>query len=198
VALQLAVLAHRDQDRRGRDLPVIAHIIEVVGLLVNAGVSDRVILCAATLHDAVEDAATPADANKMRGDILDLLSAEVLELVDKLTKPVGKSSQDRHDFMMEHIKTDWKVALIKLADRTSNIANFHQTEWKEPKKDSYLSEAEQILSEAMYTCMTKIPKDSPNLPAASFLASNLAHEIKRQGEFLARAVSLRRSVAPGK
>lgn len=56
-ALNFAAVRHQRQRRKGRGgAPYVNHLIEVTLLLVEHGVTDEDTLCAAVLHDTVEDA----------------------------------------------------------------------------------------------------------------------------------------------
>jgi (p)ppGpp synthase/HD superfamily hydrolase len=195
-ALSLALQFHAGQDRRGRSLPVIAHIIEVVGLLINAGVDDPGILASAALHDSIEDASAK-EAEAVAQTIQEQLGPEVLQLVTRLTKPHGASKETRHEFMIHMIRDHWQVALIKLADRTSNIANFHVTEWKEPNKRKYLEEAQTILR-ATEDSLCKAGNDIPlgDLEAMLILRGTLDGAIKEQMVLLEQAEKRVETPAP--
>jgi (p)ppGpp synthase/HD superfamily hydrolase len=54
-AFNFAAFKHRNQRRKYGDLPYINHPVEVTDFLSQAGVTDINILCAAVLHDTVED-----------------------------------------------------------------------------------------------------------------------------------------------
>jgi len=53
-AVKLAVWLHRDQVRKGTDVPYISHLLRVAGMVLEFG-SDEDTAIAAVLHDAVED-----------------------------------------------------------------------------------------------------------------------------------------------
>lgn len=57
-ALQFASRKHVAQRRKNGDIPYINHPIEVANILTQAGVEDYDVLCAAILHDTVEDTDT--------------------------------------------------------------------------------------------------------------------------------------------
>src|SRR5436305_15191466 len=63
-ALAFAAHKHRDQRRKDAEAsPYINHPIALADALVNeGGLTDFEVLCAALLHDTVEDTATPPDA----------------------------------------------------------------------------------------------------------------------------------------
>ena len=57
-ALQFASRKHQAQRRKNGDIPYINHPIEVANILSQAGIEDYNVLCAAILHDTVEDTET--------------------------------------------------------------------------------------------------------------------------------------------
>lgn len=57
-ALQFASRKHASQRRKNGDIPYINHPIEVANILAQAGITDYNVLCAALLHDTIEDTET--------------------------------------------------------------------------------------------------------------------------------------------
>ena len=53
-ALVYAARLHRDQPRKGKDIPYLGHLLGVASLVLEAG-GDEEMAIAALLHDAVED-----------------------------------------------------------------------------------------------------------------------------------------------
>ena len=119
-AFVFACQRHADQRRRtGEDF--ITHPVEVAkicaGLRLDTGT-----LCAALLHDTVED--TSASLDQVR----DLFGDSVGQLVDGVTKLTGITFQSRDESQAENYRkmmvamaTDLRVILIKLADRLHNM-----------------------------------------------------------------------------
>src|ERR1051326_7161673 len=97
-ALTFAARKHRDQRRKyARASPYINHPIALADVLVNeAGVTDVEVLCAALLHDTIEDTeTTPGELDREFGrDIADI----VAELTDNkmLRKRTRKRMQIAH------------------------------------------------------------------------------------------------------
>jgi GTP pyrophosphokinase len=119
-AFVYACLHHADQRRRsGEDF-----IIHPVGVAkICAGMRlDTETLCAALLHDTVED--TSASLEEVQG----AFGEEVAGLVDGVTKLTGLTFQSRDEAQAENYRkmmvamaSDIRVILIKLADRLHNM-----------------------------------------------------------------------------
>jgi guanosine-3',5'-bis(diphosphate) 3'-pyrophosphohydrolase len=85
-------------------------------LLEEARVADAASICAAVLHDAVEDSA----GRVTRADIETQVGPEVAELVAVLTKPAG-GNPDLKDYYAGLRRASPAARLIKLADRLDNV-----------------------------------------------------------------------------
>jgi len=117
-AYRVASYYHRDQKRRSGD-PYITHPLAVAQILAELGMSGAT-LCAALLHDLVEDTEYSLDA--LRADFGD----EVADLVDGVTKldkvKYGDATQaETVRKMVVAMARDIRVLLIKLADRLHNM-----------------------------------------------------------------------------
>ncbi|HCB99737.1 MAG TPA: (p)ppGpp synthetase [Ruminococcaceae bacterium] len=119
-AYELAREAHGEQMRRSGD-PYIIHPVAVAQILIKLGL-DTDSLCAALLHDVVEDTDVPLEEIRKR------FGSDVALLVDGVTK-VGKVAHySREEQQAESIRKmllamakDIRVILIKLADRLHNM-----------------------------------------------------------------------------
>ncbi len=119
-AFTFACARHADQTRRsGEDF--ITHPVEVAKICAGLRL-DTETLCAALLHDTVED--TTASLEEVQG----LFGENVAALVDGVTKLTGITFQSRDEKQAENYRkmmvamaTDVRVILIKLADRLHNM-----------------------------------------------------------------------------
>jgi GTP pyrophosphokinase len=105
---------HLGQSRKSGD-PYITHPLAVATILAELGMTETT-LCAALLHDTVED--TPYTLEQVRADF----GEEVAQLVDGVTKldkvKYGDSAQaETIRKMIVAMSRDIRVLLIKLADR---------------------------------------------------------------------------------
>ncbi len=119
-AFVFAEQAHRPQRRKNGD-PYIGHPVAVARILTSMRM-DVASICAALLHDTVED----TDATYE--DLATIFSEEIADLVDgvtKLSKIRFRSKEERQaeNFrkMLIAMSRDIRVILVKLADRTHNM-----------------------------------------------------------------------------
>ncbi len=119
-AFAFACERHADQRRKsGEDF--ITHPVEVAKVCAGLRL-DTETLCAALLHDTVED--TSASLDEVREQFGDTI-AQLVDGVTKLTE-ITFQSRDEHQAenyrkMMVAMATDVRVILIKLADRLHNM-----------------------------------------------------------------------------
>src|SRR5687768_1737799 len=93
-ALQFAAHAHRTQKRKGADqTPYINHLIDVVTILMENGVTDETLLVAAALHDTIED--QPVTYQEIEAKFGKAVADVVAEVTDDKTleKAVRKQLQ---------------------------------------------------------------------------------------------------------
>ena len=120
-AYRFAAEYHRDQRRRSGE-PYINHPVEVALILAHDLRMDEDTICAALLHDTVED--TPATKDQ----VAELFGPTVADLVDGVTKltSIQVSSMDAKQAwnlrkMFLAMSRDIRVVIIKLADRLHNM-----------------------------------------------------------------------------
>ncbi|MGI8632475.1 MAG: HD domain-containing protein, partial [Solirubrobacterales bacterium] len=111
---------HRSQKRQSGEL-FITHPVQVASICAGLRL-DTAAVCAALLHDTVED--TPASL----GEVNETFGDEIAQLVDGVTKLTGISFQSRDEKQAENYRkmmvamaSDVRVILIKLADRLHNM-----------------------------------------------------------------------------
>ncbi|NDJ36219.1 MAG: bifunctional (p)ppGpp synthetase/guanosine-3',5'-bis(diphosphate) 3'-pyrophosphohydrolase [Chloroflexi bacterium] len=126
-AYELAQSAHDGQKRKsGEDYFV--HCYEVARIIINLGL-DHEVVCAALLHDVVED--TPFTLEELRAEFGDTI-ANLVAGVTKIDQvplntdnvPAGKPRDREAQFLRKTllaINDDVRVILIKLADRLHNM-----------------------------------------------------------------------------
>ncbi len=128
-AWQLAVQRHEGQFRDGvPPLPYATHVAEVIGNLRFVGrVEDEAMLCAAALHDLLEETETYSD------ELLPLFGERVTKLVLELTRSEPTAEQLdgldpdavaklRSEMLLADVRNmSAEAQAIKLADRLSNL-----------------------------------------------------------------------------
>jgi len=117
-AYDSAAYWHRDQKRRSGD-PYITHPLAVSTILAELGMNTETI-CAALLHDTVED--TAYTLTELRSDF----GEDIATLVDGVTKldkvKYGESAEaETVRKMVVAMSRDIRVLVIKLADRLHNM-----------------------------------------------------------------------------
>ncbi|HKI67390.1 MAG TPA: bifunctional (p)ppGpp synthetase/guanosine-3',5'-bis(diphosphate) 3'-pyrophosphohydrolase [Solirubrobacterales bacterium] len=119
-AFEFACDHHADQRRHSGD-EFITHPVGVAQICAGMRL-DTETLCAALLHDTVED--TSASLEEIRTEF----GEEVAQLVDGVTKLTGMTFESRDERQAENYRkmmvamaTDVRVILIKLADRLHNM-----------------------------------------------------------------------------
>ena len=119
-AFELANSSHRGQKRLTGE-PYITHPLAVAGILANLHLDGQTI-CAALLHDVIEDTPTVKD------EILERFGRDVAELVDGVSKLDKIKFNSRKEAQAESFRKmllamvrDLRVIMVKLADRTHNM-----------------------------------------------------------------------------
>ncbi len=145
-AVAFAAEKHRNQRRKDADAsPYINHPIALANVLANeAGVSDSTVLCAAILHDTIEDTETTED--ELTTAFGSRVASVVVEVTDDkaLEKHVRKQRQIEH---APHISTEAK--LVKLADKICNLRDIlasPPTSWSAERKQAYFDWAEKVVA----------------------------------------------------
>lgn len=144
-AAEFAADRHRNQRRKDADAsPYINHPISLANVLANEGaVTDPVVLCAALLHDTIEDTNTTAE--ELTAAFGQSITDVVLEVTDdkKLDKAVRKQLQ------IEHARHASKQAkLVKLADKICNLRDIAATppaDWSTERKAEYFDWARSVI-----------------------------------------------------
>ena len=119
-ALILAARAHRDQVRKGTDIPYVAHVLHVSLILIRHGFGEDLAI-AGLLHDVVEDCDVSLDS------LRDQFGADVARLVEAVseTKAVDGVElpwEQRKAEKLAHLHAGGPdVAALKAADAIHNV-----------------------------------------------------------------------------
>jgi GTP pyrophosphokinase len=135
-AVAFAVRFHGDQ-KRPTGAPYVEHLLEALEVLVRgAGVSDPDVLCAAVLHDVVED--TPCTI----ADVRVAFGGQVADMVAWVTKPEATGGANKRAVKEAYLKNlanaPDDAILVKLADRASNVQTLRRLPL--PKQREYYAQ----------------------------------------------------------
>jgi guanosine-3',5'-bis(diphosphate) 3'-pyrophosphohydrolase len=145
-AVAFAAEKHRKQRRKDHEAsPYINHPIALADMLANeGGVNEPAVLCAAVLHDTIEDTeTTAAELDALFGS---KVASIVLEVTDdkSLEKHVRKQRQIEHT---PHISPEAK--LVKLADKICNLRDLlaaPPSDWSAERKQTYFDWSAQVVA----------------------------------------------------
>jgi guanosine-3',5'-bis(diphosphate) 3'-pyrophosphohydrolase len=143
-AVAFAADKHRNQRRKDAEAsPYINHPIALASVLKREGVDDVAVLCAALLHDTIEDTNTTADELRVRfGEII---TSVVLEVTDD--KNLEKSERKRLQVAHAHALSG-RAKLVKLADKICNVYDMvaaPPAKWSPERKREYLDWAKDVV-----------------------------------------------------
>lgn len=148
-ALQMAEKAHRGTNRKAGDAPYVLHVVAVSQLLAAARADDD-LLCAAYLHDAVEDTGITLI------EIEDEFGGRVARLVAGVTKPKtdaagNKLSSDERSALTEQTMSvaEIDVVALKSADLIANLSDLiidHHIYGEDHWQEIFGAKAERKLS----------------------------------------------------
>lgn len=136
-ALSFAAVRHKDQRRKdGAASPYINHPIALANILCNEGqVSDIAVICAALLHDTLEDTDTSAD------ELQALFGREIRDIVMEVTDDKSLPKAERKRLQVAHAATiSQRAKLVKLADKISNlrdVADCPPPHWSLQRRQEY-------------------------------------------------------------
>lgn len=143
----LAFAAHKHRDQRRKDSgasPYINHPIALANILCNeAGINDVDVLCAALLHDTVEDTDTSVD------ELLRQFGPTVARIVMDVTDDKTRPKAERKQAQIEHAADACAQAkLVKLADKIANLRDIVDQPpagWPLSRKQDYFDWAKSVV-----------------------------------------------------
>ena len=145
-AVAFAASKHRNQRRKdAAPSPYINHPIAVANVLANeGGIDDATVLCAAVLHDTIEDTETTEE--ELTAIFGPEVTSVVLDVTDdkSLEKHVRKQRQIEH---APHISNEAK--LVKLADKICNLRDILESppaNWSPERKKEYFDWAAKVVA----------------------------------------------------
>jgi guanosine-3',5'-bis(diphosphate) 3'-pyrophosphohydrolase len=146
-ALSFAAARHKDQRRKdGEASPYINHPIALADILCNEGrVTDIEVICAALLHDTLEDTDTSAD------ELQALFGKQVRDIVVEVTDDKSLPKAERKRLQIEHAACLSEPArLVKLADKISNlrdVADCPPPDWSLQRRQAYFDWGRDVVDQ---------------------------------------------------
>lgn len=124
-AVRFALSRHRLQARKGTEIPYMAHLLQVTGIVLEAGGTEEQAV-AALLHDCLEDARRE-DVPMLRSAIRSRFGERVLDIVEALTDSEGEPKppwKERKQRYLSHLgrERDPAVLLVACADKLHNAS----------------------------------------------------------------------------
>ena len=144
-ALAFAAHKHRDQRRKDAEAsPYINHPIALADVLVNeGGVTDEEVLCAALLHDTVEDTDTTPQ------ELAEAFGPRIARIVAEVTDDQELPKAERKRLQVEHAATISREAkLVKLADKICNVRDIvtrPPAKWDLQRRREYFEWAKEVV-----------------------------------------------------
>jgi HD domain len=196
-ALALASRLHVS-DRRQRE-PYVNHLLRVaIRIISHYGVGDADVVCAALLHDAVEDHAAGLAPGRGQPEALNVLARQfgdrVAALVASVTNPPHEAGLDRYEQYRKHVATSLQASpwarVIKVSDFTDNgVGLMHTTG---PKLESLA---------AKYSPIVPVLRDlisRPDTPLSDEVKQHILDQLGRAADRFAaiRPEDRRTDVAP--
>jgi len=144
-AANFAAQRHAGQRRKGKSQePYVNHLLEVAGLLADAGESDLSLLIAALLHDTVEDVGVT------RQEIEAAFGADVAGLVLEVTDDKSLDKAERKRLQVEHAPhRSPRARMLKIADKISNLRSLVSSpppDWSRQRKAEYFDWAARVVA----------------------------------------------------
>ena len=145
-AAAFAADKHKNQRRKDVEAsPYINHPIALANVLANeGGIANKDVLCAAILHDTIEDTETTEE--ELKQVFGNKITSIVLEVTDdkSLPKDVRKQNQVDH---APHISIEAKM--VKLADKICNLRDILSSppaDWSLERKQAYFKWAADVVA----------------------------------------------------
>lgn len=139
--------AHKHRDQRRKDVaasPYINHPIALADVLANeGGIGTTSVLCAAILHDTIEDTqTTPAELELIFGH-------EIASIVSEVTDDKSLDKAERKQRQVDHAPHASTAAkLVKLADKICNLRDILASppaNWDAERKRAYFHWAARVV-----------------------------------------------------
>ena len=144
-ALEFASRKHSRQRRKDHHAsPYINHPIALVAILaVEAGIDEPDVLCAALLHDTIEDTDTT------RAELEQHFGPRIAEIVWEVTDDKALERHERKQQQIDHAhRLSREAGLVKLADKIANLRDMAENPpkgWDAERRRTYFTWAKQVV-----------------------------------------------------
>jgi (p)ppGpp synthase/HD superfamily hydrolase len=119
-ALQLASHLHREQARKGTQIPYVSHVLAVTALVLENGGTEAQAI-AALLHDAVEDCGGRPTLVKIEAQFGQEVAAIVESCTDSFEEGQKRDWRERKEEYLKHLRVCDPASLIVVAaDKLQN------------------------------------------------------------------------------
>lgn len=144
-AAAFAAQRHRRQRRLDPERsPYINHPLALADVLANlGGIADPTVLCAALLHDTVEDTATTFEEIELA------FGARIAAVVGEVTDDKALPKAERKRLQIEHApQMSREGQLVKLADKICNLRDLLEapSQWPRQRKREYFDWAARVVA----------------------------------------------------
>jgi guanosine-3',5'-bis(diphosphate) 3'-pyrophosphohydrolase len=143
-----AFAAHKHRDQRRKDAsasPYINHPLALASILANEGsVTDAATLCAALLHDTIEDTKTT------HAELVEAFGQEIADVVAEVTDDKSITDKaERKRLQVEHAAhISTRAKRVKLADKIANlrdVAHSPPHDWPLQRRREYFDWAKSVI-----------------------------------------------------
>lgn len=154
-AIAFAAEVHRMQRRKDIEAsPYINHPLALLRILaVEAGITDTDVLCAAALHDYLEDCcggASPTTLGQGRALLRERFGATVLDYVEAVTDDKMLDKAQRKRLQVDNAgRKPHGARLVKLADKIANLRDIlgaPPAHWNLQRRQDYFDWAAQVVA----------------------------------------------------
>ncbi len=144
--MSFAFEAHDGQRRKDGRTPYIVHPLAVLRYLSSdLGIVEPDLLCAAVLHDTVEDTGTLPRALARRFGRRAARLVEELTIPPQFHGPSVPSTRKTAVVLAGARQISWGAVLVKLADRWDNLGDMPHAPWGSSQRRNYLDQTRQLI-----------------------------------------------------
>jgi (p)ppGpp synthase/HD superfamily hydrolase len=118
-AMVYAADKHRNQTRKGGDIPYLGHLLSVAGYVIEADGTETEAI-AALLHDTAEDQGGEKTLAEIRGKFGDEIASVVAECSDTVVTPKPPWHERKRSYIHHLSEASDSAVLVSLADKLHN------------------------------------------------------------------------------